>query len=95
MTPHLTTAETPCFLVYGKDPNLPIHQMLEPMQHFLTDPDSGCVDLELHHLTLAIAKKTLNENQLKYAQKTTNHTPPIFKAGNRIIFKKSNLANVT
>ena len=32
VTPHLTTAEIPFFLVYGRDPNLPLHQFLEVMQ---------------------------------------------------------------
>ena len=32
ITPNLATAETPFFLVYGMDPNLPLHQLLEPMQ---------------------------------------------------------------
>ena len=32
VTPNLATAETPFFLVYGRDPNLPLHQLLEPMQ---------------------------------------------------------------
>ena len=31
-TPNLATAETPFFLVYGRDSNLPLHQLLEPMQ---------------------------------------------------------------
>ena len=30
--PNLSTAETPSFLDYGRDPNLPLHQLLEPMQ---------------------------------------------------------------
>ena len=32
VTPNLATAETPFFLVFGRDPNLPLHQLLEPMQ---------------------------------------------------------------
>ena len=31
VTPNLATAEMPFFLVYGRDPNLPLHQLLEPM----------------------------------------------------------------
>ena len=40
VTPNLATAETPFFLVYGRDPTLPLHQLLEPMQQFLGDPES-------------------------------------------------------
>ena len=57
-------------MVYGRDLNHPLHQLLEPMQHFLGDPDSGMLNLETHRLALAIAKKTLDENQFKTAQKT-------------------------
>ena len=32
ITPNVATAELPFFLVYGRDPNLPLHQLLEPMQ---------------------------------------------------------------
>ena len=31
VTPHLTTTKTPFFLIYGRDPNLPLHQLLELM----------------------------------------------------------------
>ena len=34
ITPNLVTTETPFILVYGRDPNLPLHQLLEPLQHF-------------------------------------------------------------
>ena len=43
-------------------PTFPLHQLLEPMQCFLGDPDSGMLNLETHRLALAIAKKTLDEN---------------------------------
>ena len=32
VTPNLATAETSFFLIYGRDPNLPLHQLLELMQ---------------------------------------------------------------
>ena len=69
-TLNLATEETPFFLVYGRDPNLPLHQLLEPMQHFLGDPDSRMLNLETHRLALAIAKKSLDENRFKMDQKT-------------------------
>ena len=70
ITSNLATAETSLFLVYGRDPNLPLHQLLEPMQHFLGDPDSGMLNLETCRLVLAIAKKTLDEN--RFTARATN-----------------------
>ena len=67
--------ETPFFLVYGRDPNLPQHQLLEPMKRFLGDPESGLLNLDAYHLALAIAKKTLDENCFRTAQKTTQKHP--------------------
>ena len=32
VTPNLATPEVPFFLVYGRDPNVPLHQLLEPVQ---------------------------------------------------------------
>ena len=76
MTQNLATAETPFFLVYRRDPNQPLHQLLEPMQHFLGDSESRKLNLENHCLTVAIAKKTLDENHFRNAQKTTDRKPP-------------------
>ena len=81
ITPNLATAESPFFLVYGRDPNLPLHQLLEPMQCFLGDPDSGKLNLETHRLALAIAKKTLDENRFTATQKTLARDKPAFQIG--------------
>ena len=89
VTSDLATAETPFFLVYGRDSNLPLNQLLEPMQCFLGDPESGMLNLEMHRLALAIAKKTLGENWFKTAHKTTDRTPPTFKIGDRVYFKNA------
>ena len=45
VTPNLARAETPFFLVYGRDPNLPLHQLLELMQQFLGYLESGLLNL--------------------------------------------------
>ena len=50
VTPNLATAETPFFLVYGRDPNISLHQLLESMQKFLGDLDSEMLNLEAHSL---------------------------------------------
>ena len=87
ITPNLATAEPPFFLVYSRDPNLPLHQLLEPMQCFLGDPDLGKLHLETHRLALAIAKKTLDENRFTATQKTVSRDNPTFKVGDRVYFK--------
>ena len=60
LTPNLATAETLFCLVYRRDPNLPLHQLLELMQQFLGDLESGLLNLEVHCLALAITKKTID-----------------------------------
>ena len=87
ITPNLATTETPFFLVYGRDPNLPLYQLLEPMQCFLGDPDSGMLNLETHRLALAIVKKMLDENRFKTAQKTMAWEKPAFQVGDHVFFK--------
>ena len=80
-------AESPFFLVYGRDPNLSLHQLLEPMQHFLGDPDLGMLNLETHQLALAIAKKTLDENRFTGTQKTMATDKSAFQRGDHAYFK--------
>ena len=81
VTPNLATVDMPFFLVYGRDQNLPLHQL------FLGDPDSGMLNLEAQRPTLAIAKMMLDENHFKVAHKTMDRTPPSFKIGDRVYFK--------
>ena len=87
ITPNLASAELPFFLVYGRDPNLPLHQLLEPMQHILGDPDSGKLNLDTHRLALAIAKKTLDENRFTATQKTLTRNQPAFQIEDHVYFK--------
>ena len=53
------------------------------------------LNLETHRLALAIAKKTLDENRFKMAQKTMERTPPSFKIGDCMYFKTNSPANGT
>ena len=87
ITPNLATAESLFFLIYGRDPNLPLHQLLEPMQCFLGDPDLGKLNLETHRLALAIAKKTVDENRFTATQKTLARDKPAFQMGDHVYFK--------
>ena len=61
-------------MAYGRDPNLPLHQLVEPMQCFLGDSDSGMLNLETHRLALAIAKKTLVETDLQPSKRHWHET---------------------
>ena len=94
-TPNLVMAESPFILIYGRNPNLPLHQLLEPMQHFLGDPDSGMIDLETHRLALAITKKTLDKNRFTATQKTMARTNQPSKQEIMYISKTSSLVNGT
>ena len=88
INPNLATAETPFSLVYGRDPNFPLYQLLEPMQHFLGDPDASMLNLETHRLALAIAEKTLDKSRFKTAQKTMAQEKPAFQVEDHVYFKK-------
>ena len=57
------------------------------MQLFLDNPESGLLNLHAHQLSLAIVKKTLDENCLRTAQQTMDREPPSFKIGNGVYFK--------
>ena len=57
------------------------------MQHFLGDPDSCLLNLEMHRLALAIAKKTLDKNRFKTAKKTMAWKNPAFQVGDQVYFK--------
>ena len=57
------------------------------MQCFLGDPDSNMLNLETHRLVLAIAKKTLDENRFRTAQKNMAWKNPAFQVGDHVYFK--------
>ena len=93
--PNVATAETQFFLVYGREPESTSTSTIRTHAMFLGDPDSGMLNLEMHRLALAIAKKTLDENWFKVAQKTMDHTPPSFKIGEGFTSRTNSPANGT
>ena len=94
MTPNLTTVKTPFFSsLWQRSKNLPLHQLLEPGQCFQGNPESELLNLQAHQLTLAITKKTIDENHFRATQKTMNREPPSFKLGDRIYFKNKQPGN--
>ena len=84
--PNLTT-ESPFFLVYGRDGNQPLHQLLQPLTRFLGDPESALLCLNQHRLSLSIAKKYLDDHRFLTAEKMTERAEPGFKVGDRVYFK--------
>ena len=60
------------------------------MQHFPGDPHSSMLNLETHRL--ALAKKILDENRFKTAQKTMAQKNPALHGGDCVYFKKKGLA---
>ena len=85
--PNLTTEESPFLLVYGRDGNQPLHELLQPLTRFLGDPDSGLLCLDQHRLSLSIAMKYLDDHRFLTAEKTTDRAEPGFKVGDRVYFK--------
>ena len=41
----------------------------------------------MHYMALGIAKKTLDANRFRNAQKTTDHPAPNFQVGDGVYFK--------
>ena len=93
--PNLTTGESPFFLVYGRDGNQPLHQLLQPLTRFLGDPDSGLLCLDQHRLSLSIAKKYLDVHRFLTAEKTTDRAEPGFKVGDEYISRTKPQENGT
>ena len=85
--PNLTTGKSPFFLVYGRDGNQPLHQLLQPLTRFLGNPDSGLLCLDQHRLSLSIAKKYLDDHRFLTAEKMTDRAEPGFKVGDRVYFQ--------
>ena len=88
VTPNLANNWNTIFLDLWKRPQLTSAPASRThMQQFPGDSEYKLLNLEAHHLALAIVMKTLDENYFRTGQKTTNREPPSFKIGDRVYFK--------
>ena len=71
-------------MVYGRDGNQPLHQLLQPLTRFLGNPDLGLLCLNQHRLSLSIAKKYLDDHRFLTAEKMTDRAEPGFKVGDKV-----------
>ena len=88
--PHTSTGEAPYTLLYFRDPPIPIHKLIQPMESYKGDNSLG-KQIEQSRVTLSIAAKMLErmrENQKRhYKNRKSTHT---FKIGDLVLLKKHN-----
>ena len=84
LLPNITSKETPFFLMFGRDPYMPLNQLISEARRFL-GTDEGIPDLEaLHYLIQMTAM------QIEYAAKKKNQNfkpvkPHDFKVGGLVL----------
>ena len=86
--PHTSTGEAPYTLLYFRDPPLPVHKLIKPMETYKGD-NSLAKQIEQSRVTLSIAAKMLGkmrENQKRhYKNRKSVHT---FKVGDLETFEQ-------
>ena len=86
--PHTSTGESPYFLVYHKDPTLPIHKLIKPAIPYRGNFDIG-YEIQQGQIALATAAKNLQKK--REAQKRPHAHRPAehkFKVGDFVLYKK-------
>ena len=88
--PHTSTGEAPYTLLYFRDPPLPIHKLLQPIEPYKGD-DPLPKQIEKTQIALSIAAKYLGkmrENQKRYFKnRKSTHT---YKVGDLVLLRKHN-----
>ena len=88
--PHTSTGESPYFLVYHRDPALPVHKLIQPHIPYRGNFDIGH-EIQQGQIALTIAAKTLQKKRA--AQKRPHEHRPSnhkFKVGDLVLILKHN-----
>ena len=88
--PHTSTGEAPYTLLYFRDPPLPVHKFIQPMEAYTGDK-SPAKQIEQSRVSVSIAAKMLERMREKqkrhYKNRKSVHT---FKVGDLVLLRKHN-----
>ena len=88
--PHTSTGESPYFLVYHKDPVLPVHKLIKPVIPYRGNFDIG-QEIQQDQIVLTTAAKNLQRKR-EAQKKPHEHRPSKhkFKIGDLVLLNKHN-----
>ena len=92
--PHTSTGESLFFLVFNRDPTLPIHKLIKPVEPYNGEKDIA-KRIEQSCIILSTAAKMLAK-KCSDQKKSTNHRPSKhpFQVGDLVLVKKHNKAKL-
>ena len=84
--PNENSKESPFFLMFGRDPILPLNQLLKPRIRYMGD-EKGLLSLESLQRVYQLAVKNLELARSKYDRETSNKREVVVTSGTRVMIK--------